>query len=682
LVDIPSKICYFKIIKIQDSNKLFLYLALLLSPGRVFGQRELKRYNSLFRFLIFSLCFPIFLSLLPSSASGSYVGKVQLAVPSPHPVKAGETLTFQVIMVNTGTEKWRAGEYSLLAEIYDGEKNYLTKTDSIKGRVDVDAGGTVSLYIPFQVPGNYSGTYYWRIFLTYLNETIFSSDYYDFSVMPIAVAPRAALPFKIGGNFITSYENSSREEWKDYTGNISLNLIGRFFDRAFSLNVYTYHTIEDNFDLDTILLNYYGPLFTLSAGDIMPSFSPLTLYGLGAMGGAIVTEGRFSTGLVIARSEEAVKGSTSTNGTFSRYVYGIQEKVELPLNLAINTSYVFSDDNEGSLDEDEWGPSLTPVKNGVVGTGINWKSGAGIELNGEYAYSNYWEEPGDSPEEKVSDYSFKFESLIEGEKFSFDATYERIEPDFFSLASSEVTNDRAGYEFLTEYGGLSFANLSLEFNEYRDNLAEDPSEVTSTQSIFTGGVDFPMGNLPDMSFGYSLNQMMGKPRSALENNTQTFSLGLAHSLGKLSLSSNGQLSDFRDKTDSSHDLSTLAGSFNLTATPTQSLSITSGVTLTRTKDLYDKSKDNSQSYSLGVNWAVIPQRFTLSTWGTLVIGKSNDVTTPADNTTTDASLEFSYSFRTGLTLTLGYELDLYRDTEDSSNNFEGHGFITRLSLSF
>jgi hypothetical protein len=54
-----------------------------------------------------------------------------------------------------------------------------------------------------------------------LNETIFSSDYYDFRVMPIAIAPRAVSPFKIGGNFITSYENSSHEEWEDYTGSIS-----------------------------------------------------------------------------------------------------------------------------------------------------------------------------------------------------------------------------------------------------------------------------------------------------------------------------------------------------------------------------------------------------------------------------------------------------------------------------
>jgi len=612
------------------------------------------------------------------------VGKVQLAIPSPHPVKAGEKLTFQVILINTGTEKWIAEEYSLRAEIYDAEKNYLTKTDSIKGRVEVDAGGTVSLYIPFPVPGNYSGTYYWKIFLTYLKETIFSSDYYDFSVMPVTVAPEAALPFKIGGNFITSYDNSSREQWEDYTGNISLNLIGRFFDRAFSLNVYTYHSASDKFDLDTILFNYYSPLFTLSAGDIMPGFSPLTLYGLGALGGAIVTEGRFSTGLVIARSEEAIKGSTSTDGTFSRYVYGIQEKVELPKNFTINTSYVFSDDNDKSLDWDkgEWGPSLTPATNGVWGMGINWESGAGIELNGEYAYSNYWEEPKDSAKKKFKDYGIKFASSLEREKFSFAASYERIEPDFFSLASPEVTNDRAGYELLTGYQGISFANLYLGFNEYRDNLAKDPSEVTSTQSIMTGVLDFDVDKLPDITIGYSLNLMLAKPRSALENNTQTFSLGLSHSLERLTLYSSGQLSNFSDKTDSSNDLSTLTGSFGLTGTLTRALSITSGITLTRTTDLDDDSIDKSQSYSLSVNWGVIPQRLTVSTWGTVVVAKSNDLFVPADNITTNVSLEFSYSFMSGLTLNLGYELDAYKDDEDSSNNYEGHGFVTRLSYSF
>jgi len=657
---------------------------LLLTTGEVFGQRQLKPQRFSFYFFLFSLSFLVFLSFFPSKVSASLVGKVQLAVPSPHPVKAGEKLTFQIILVNTGTEKWRAGEYSLRAEIYNSERNYLTKTDSIIGRVDVETGGTVSLYVPFHVPGNYSNTYYWRIFLAYLNEVIYLSDYYDFTVMPISVTPKVPLPFKIGGNFVTSYENSSREEWKDYTGSTSLNLIGRLLDKAFSLNVYTYHTADNRFDLDTILFNYYGSLFTLSAGDIMPSFSTLSLYGLGARGGAIVTEGRFSTALVVARSEEAVKGSTSTNGTFSRYVYGIQEKVELPLNLGISTSYVFSDDNEKSLDESEgeWGPSLTPVKNGVAGIGVNWKSGGGIELNGEYAYSDYWQDTEGYPNEKVSDYGFKLESSIERGKFSFDASYERIEPDFFSLASPEITNDRAGYEILTDYEGLGLAGLSLGFNEYRDNLAQDPSEVTSTQSIFTGALELDMRRLPDVTVGYSLNRMVGEPRSALENNTQSFSLGLSHSLKSLSLSSNGQLSEFRDRTDSSHDLSTLTGTFNLTSSLTQSFSITSGVTLTRTRDLVDRSMDRSESYTLSINCRVIPQRFTISAWGTLVSTKSNDATTPADNATTDVSLEFSYSFKTGLALTLGYEFDAYRDAEDSSNNYEGHGFITRLSLSF
>lgn len=600
-------------------------------------------------------------------------------------MKAGEKLTLQVILVNTGTEEWIPGEYSLRAEIYDAGMNYLAKTDSIKGKVEVNAGGTVSLYIPFQVPENYSGTYYWRIFLSYLKETIFSSEYYDFSVMPIGVAPLAPAPFKIGGNFITSYENSSREDWEDYTGNVSLNLIGRFFDRAFSLNVYTYHTVEDKFDLDTILFNYYGPLFTLSAGDIMPTFSQLTLYGLGSRGGSIITQGRFSTGLVIALSEEAVEGTTSTNGTFSRYVYGVQEKVELPLNFTLNTSYVFNDDNEKSLDyeEGEWGPTLTPAKNGVLGAGIDWESsGGGIELGGEYAYSNYWEDTKNYPQEKVGDYGIRFESSIEMKKLSFGAAYQRVEPDFFSLASPEVANDRAGYELLTDYAGLDFAELSLEFNDYRDNLAEDPSEVTSDQSIITGAIVFDIGNLPDTTVGYSLNRTLGDPRSALENETQTFSLGISQSLGGLSISSSGQLSDFRDKTDSSNDLSTLTGSFYLTSSLTQSLSITSGLTLTRTKDLDDESIDNSQSYSFSLNWGVIPQRFTIATWGTLVFAKSNDASAPKENLTTDASLEFSYAFRTGLTLTLGYELDVYRDEEEPSSNYESHGFVTRLSFSF
>jgi hypothetical protein len=49
----------------------------------------------------------------------------------------------------------------LLAEIYDSEKNYLTKTDSMKGRVDVEAGGL----FPFTFPLSGFGELFWHLLL-------------------------------------------------------------------------------------------------------------------------------------------------------------------------------------------------------------------------------------------------------------------------------------------------------------------------------------------------------------------------------------------------------------------------------------------------------------------------------------------------------------------------------------
>ena len=155
------------------------------------------------------------------------LGRFQLVVAAPDPVVASEDITFQVIAINVGTEQWLSNQYYLEAEIYDSQKKYLIQTSRFKGPNTIDPGGTGLFYIPFNVPSNYVGTYFYKVYLVYKEQRIIESEYSSFGVVPLPVAPQKPSGFKMGGNAVLSYRQSSRYEWKDYTGNFSLNLVGQ-----------------------------------------------------------------------------------------------------------------------------------------------------------------------------------------------------------------------------------------------------------------------------------------------------------------------------------------------------------------------------------------------------------------------------------------------------------------------
>jgi hypothetical protein len=115
-------------------------------------------------------------------------GKIQLSVPSPGQLKAGEMITFQVLVLNEGSTIWNTGTYSSTIDIYDAKKVYKVNAGSTTAGPAVAPGESALFFLSFKVPENFGGEYFYKVNLR-LNKSVMStSDYFAFNVLPVVGA--------------------------------------------------------------------------------------------------------------------------------------------------------------------------------------------------------------------------------------------------------------------------------------------------------------------------------------------------------------------------------------------------------------------------------------------------------------------------------------------------------------
>jgi hypothetical protein len=101
---------------------------------------------------------------------------------APLPVVAGEPVRFQVLAINQGTETWAAPKTYLEAEIYDQARKYEGRTERFHPPADTARGKSLSASLTFRVPADYSGSYFFRVFLVHNDQRVIQGDYRPFSV--------------------------------------------------------------------------------------------------------------------------------------------------------------------------------------------------------------------------------------------------------------------------------------------------------------------------------------------------------------------------------------------------------------------------------------------------------------------------------------------------------------------
>ena len=137
---------------------------------------------------------------------------------TPESAQAGKQIAFEVMITNTGTETWVSEEYSVLVKIYDANDNYLTEIDKVGQFEDIDPGEVLTTGVPFDIPADYSGTYYYSINVEFEDASFLSSSYFSLRIIPIEEAKVFTGTFKI------SYTNNSRSS---PSTNVDLSLLSQ-----------------------------------------------------------------------------------------------------------------------------------------------------------------------------------------------------------------------------------------------------------------------------------------------------------------------------------------------------------------------------------------------------------------------------------------------------------------------
>ena len=151
----------------------------------------------------------------PTWAAASDQASLQFTVPAPDPVQAGENLSIQALAVNTGSSQWAAGSYYWVAEVYDVEYRFLTRTQQLSPTDNVPPGGVAAVTLPFLVPVTATGRRFYRVYLVKDNQQLLESDYKAFSIVEKVIPPTPeAVDYRVEGNVTVSLKDSSLGRWK------------------------------------------------------------------------------------------------------------------------------------------------------------------------------------------------------------------------------------------------------------------------------------------------------------------------------------------------------------------------------------------------------------------------------------------------------------------------------------
>ncbi len=602
------------------------------------------------------------LPLVPQTAFAVDNAVLEFAIAVPNPVTAGDVVNFQAVAINSGSDQWLKGSYYWEAEIYDVDKQYISKTQRVTGDVDVKAGESTATNLSFAIPQDYGGFYFFKIYLTHNNQRVAESAYQIFKIIerPIMAGPPPGVA--LGGSVIASYQDPNLSTPKDAQGNTIFNLVGKTDGGTYLFNSVNNHTADDSWKTYILLGSYTTARGNVNLGDVSPNFSALTLSGRGMRGiemnvnpaGALLNNTRWS--LVGGKAVTAKSGSDTSNGTYERDIYGGNVSVDLPNQKAKATAGVIIGlDNISSLSTDPLsskfrGATLKAQSNQVAGTALSFQPWSMLKLSADFSFSEFKNDVAISTSAAGSAQQLKADVMWN--KLTVSGSVRRTSPNFISFGAPGITSDRLNFDLQTVYKAADWSDLSANFNQFSDNLGKDPKKTTSVQRAYSLAPSFTLPKETRLTTNFTQNTTQGSSRDTLNNVTQSASLGVTKSIAAHSLSATVQNSNFKDLTGVAHNLdtNTLGLSANLTLSTNLRLSL--GNSGSFTKDKFDGHRKNSNTQSASVNMTLVPSKLSGQIWGTSTESADNG-SSPAKSQDWSANTEFTLQVMTNLAITLG-----------------------------
>ncbi|MBI3565415.1 MAG: hypothetical protein HY079_09490, partial [Elusimicrobia bacterium] len=561
----------------------------------------------------------------------------------------------------------------------------IARTEQVSPREAVPAGGVASISLQFHVPDTMFGRRLYRVFLVKDSKTLLESDYRGFQVVekPIPPPPEV-VAYHMEGNITVSLKDTSRARWRDANGATTFNTVGKVGASSYLINLYILHRTGNAFDPSVITANYYAPWGTIYAGDIQPALGPLAVSGQG-MRGAMLEQrkGMLDWDVLGGQVVGSQAGTATTNGRFARSIYAGKLGVAPGAGFRANVNYFTSSDETGSLSSDPKssnfrGPSLVAQKNSGYGLDASYEPVAKLKFVGAYQANTYFADiAGPAAKDKAMRGEFSWERKV----FKLRAYLQRAGAKFVAFGNPGVVGDRVTTDVALSLYPVRWYSLSLNGNQYKDNLANDPSRTTTTQRVINVGNAFQFPTATTLNLSVSLNAAKGQPSTALDNQTTTIGLGVGQGIRKHSVTLNVQSSQFRDKNKFAHDLDTLTVGLSSSWRLPRAWSLTFGVTQSGTKDKIDGSKRTSLSVSPGLT-VPLSSKWSSQYWGTYTATKNTSTTLPADNSLLSANAEYTYAQSKQVNLTWGVGANSNKDKINPANKYNEVTASFRYSYTF
>lgn len=633
--------------------------------------------------------FAIFLMLLLAArelrAEGS--ASLQFTVAAPDPVTAGDEVSFQTLVVNTGTDAWPKGAYYWVGEVYTleegGERKFMAATDPVTPAEDVQSGAAHGAKLEFTVPENLKAArLLYRVFLILNGKRILETDYRGFQIIEKEFRAPAPESFKMGGDMTFSYKNSSNDSWNRHQGITAANIVGKIKDSSFLFNAYLIHTKSRIITPNIILLNFYAPWGTVSAGDISPAFSPLSLDGQGMRGLSFERQiGKMSWLAVAGRLVAPQDPDSSSAGRFARYTGAFKLGYQALPSFKVTLDSVLSWDDEYSITIDTDTSTLVPRQTLVYGANLEWKPRNNITMTGDYQLSAHKENTRTAAS-AAGGMAWKNELKYRGTKLSARASVSRVNAKFASFASPATIADRFLYDGEVGLSPAGWTSFTVGYNQYTDNLDNDPAKTKSsqTQMSVSNALKFPGATMLNTS--YMVSNVVGEPATVQDNQTATLNFSVVRPLGRHTLNLGFQTSAFRDNTSISHDLGTkvisLSGAFRLTP----KMSLSTGLVNSASKDKVDSTANKNTSITANLAYSMPAKAMAFQLWTTMNSNKNDSPAYPSDASTLSVNLETVWLKSPKSKYTFGVGTSSRKDSLNPAGDTSEINILTRYNYSF
>lgn len=541
-----------------------------------------------------------------------------LITTMPPSVQAGNKIIFVARVRNTGTEGWTGGEYSVFMKIFDENRSYLTETDKIEQFKDIAPGEILTANITFDVPHEYSGTYYYTAGLDIEKEELFSY-YFPLKISPFTPAPGTK---RWDGKVEIEYQDDSTLESITRLNLRLVNILSHSSYLRFSASGLTSPVI--NPELNNFLVSYHSKKTDISAGDLNTALSRLTL---SRSRGIRIEKGLGKLSLV------GLVGSPQKK--FENDLYGLRGSINFTDNFELATNYVERKKNENSIASVEAQFGLGPK----------------ITLRGEYAWSGHKQAEIDSERKKGN--AFQISASLYYEKLFFDASYEKAGKNFYFLGSPITSDEYEQYTLSLTHFLTNYINGTVFYNKYNSGLSQNSHNLLTT----TAGVDLTVAfpNLPHLMLTYNLDETRSNDNEniLINDTSDNLTVGFSYPIGKARVSANYLRFGYKDASEMAIDGTTVATNYGLSVPWGKRTTFSANYAVSSAENLTDTNIAYSQLITLEAKYRPSLRKLALSSQYKVTLPDSGQ------ERKTTTSFGLSYSFTNKSVLRLNYGLTNY-----------------------